>query len=506
MAEGLHVLVMGPEAFASHRLPAAGEVTIGRGRGADVPLTDPLASRRHAVLRIGTELIIEDLASANGTRLRDQSLPRGEATRLVPGEAIAIGSTILMVLPNQPDPLRRWLSDDEFEACATWECRRALASAGSFALLRLLVGGRPDVNAVAAALEDVLRPMDLVTTYAPAHFDLLLPGFDAAAGATMGSALVQALRRSGQHARLAQASFPQDGVHIAALRAALTQDFAPPSHEKAETTIEPDDPAMRAVYALAERAAASDVSVLILGEAGVGKEVLARRIHVLSARSRKPFVRVNSAALSQSLLESELFGHERGVFAGAGSAKPGLLETSPGGTVFLDGIADLAPPLQTKLLAVIENRETTRIGGLLPQAIDVRFLTATHRDLEVAVRAGRFRRDLYLRLSGMTLPVPPLRERTGDIRRLAQAFVAAARPSPRGKPVALSSGALALLRAYTWPGNVRELRNAMERAVLVAPGRQIAEEHLPATVRRGEALLARLRASRVARPKQRRPR
>jgi DNA-binding NtrC family response regulator len=315
---------------------------------------------------------------------------------------------------------------------------------------------------------------------------------------------MQALHQARLRARLAQATFPRDGVHIAALRAVLGQALAPPGNEETGAIVESNEPVMRDLYALAERAAAGDLGVLILGEPGVGKEILARRIHALSARSGKPFIRVDSLALSALALEEELFGHEPD--AGTGSIRRGLLERASGGTIFLDEVGDLAPPLQARLIEAIDNREIRRSGGLMPQTLDVRFLAASHRDLEAAVKAGRFRRDLFVRLNGTSLIVPPLRERPRDIRRLAQAFVAAARTSPRDKSIALSSGALAVLCAHTWPGNVRELRNAVERALLVSPGRKIGEDHLPVALHRGETALPRLRVSRVSRTKKRRSR
>jgi two-component system, NtrC family, response regulator AtoC len=234
---------------------------------------------------------------------------------------------------------------------------------------------------------------------------------------------------------------------------------------------------MEQVLTLAERVAAGGINVLILGETGAGKEVLARFIHARSPRARKPFVCVDCAALSPSLLESELFGHERGAFTGAAAAKPGLLETAPGGTVFLDEVGEMPLPLQAKLLRAIENRTITRVGGLKPHTIDVRFVAATNRDLESGVADETFRRDLYYRLNGMTLTVPPLRERLDDIPLLARAFVNEL--SGSGRAPDLSDGALQLLCGYGWPGNVRELRNVIERALLLCDGPELTEAHLP---------------------------
>jgi two-component system response regulator AtoC len=227
-----------------------------------------------------------------------------------------------------------------------------------------------------------------------------------------------------------------------------------------------------------DRIAVGDISALVLGETGVGKEVIAERIHQRSRRAARPLVKLNCAALPELLLESELFGHERGAFTGATATKPGLLEQAEGGSVFLDEIGELPAVTQVKLLRVLEQRELLRIGGLKPRPIDVRFIAATHRDLDAAIVAGRFREDLYFRLAGVTLQVPPLRERRGEVDPLIACFVERA-ASALGRPVpVVSDDARALLRTHSWPGNVRELRNTIERAILLCDG-VIERAHLP---------------------------
>jgi two-component system response regulator AtoC len=236
--------------------------------------------------------------------------------------------------------------------------------------------------------------------------------------------------------------------------------------------------AMQSIDRLVDRIAAGPISVIVLGETGVGKGVMAETIHERSPRAGRPFLGLNCAALSDTLLESELFGHEKGAFTGAAQAKAGLLETAHGGTVFLDEIGDLPARLQVTLLRVLEDRHVLRVGSLTPRTIDVRFIAATHRDLEQEIAAGRFRADLYFRLNGISFVIPPLRERVEEIATLARRFVALAaqalvRPAPT-----LSPEALTLLEQHSWPGNIRELRNAMDRAVLIAPHDVIAPEHL----------------------------
>jgi transcriptional regulator with PAS, ATPase and Fis domain len=231
---------------------------------------------------------------------------------------------------------------------------------------------------------------------------------------------------------------------------------------------------MQRLHELVDKVAEGTISVLILGETGVGKEVMAEAIHRKSPRARRPFLRINCGGLSEALLESELFGHEKGAFTGAVATKPGLFETAHGGTVFLDEVGEMPLPLQVKLLRVLEDRQVTRVGALAPRLVDVRFVAATNRDLEAEVQRGRFRQDLYFRLSGVTLHIPPLRERRDEIEGLARAFLGA-QPGAR----TIAPAAMELLLQYAWPGNIRELRNVIERAALLCTGDVIGLEHLP---------------------------
>jgi transcriptional regulator with GAF, ATPase, and Fis domain len=243
-----------------------------------------------------------------------------------------------------------------------------------------------------------------------------------------------------------------------------------------------DSPRMRSVYELIRRVAATDSTVLIQGESGTGKELVARAIHNSSARADGPFVAVNCAAITETLLESELFGHEKGAFTGAISQKKGKVELANGGTLFLDEIGEFAVALQAKLLRVLQEREFERVGGTRPMKIDVRFVAATNRGLLQAVEAGTFRRDLYHRLNVVSLTLPPLRERAEDISLLADYFVAKAARKCRMRPRPISPEARACLLSYDWPGNVRELEHAMERALVMGAADQILPEDLPAEI------------------------
>jgi two-component system, NtrC family, response regulator AtoC len=228
---------------------------------------------------------------------------------------------------------------------------------------------------------------------------------------------------------------------------------------------------MRRVHARAAAVAAGNISVMIVGETGCGKEIVAEIVHRRSPRRDRPFLRLNCAALSDGLVTSELFGHEKGAFTGASQTKRGLLEAANGGTVFLDEIAEMPLTLQTKLLRVIEDREITPVGSLAAKAIDIRFVSATHRNLEQEIDRGTFRHDLYYRLNGATIAIPPLRDRRAEIEPLALYFAdrAANERGLRRRP-SLAPEALQWILSHQWPGNVRELRNAIARGVLLCDG------------------------------------
>lgn len=256
-----------------------------------------------------------------------------------------------------------------------------------------------------------------------------------------------------------------EATRLPAARAPLAE--APSQVFLGMTAIIVSEPMLR-LMELVERVARSSATTLVTGESGVGKELVARAVHYHSGRAGKPWVDFNCAALPEQLLESELFGHERGAFSGADSAKPGLFELAHQGTIFLDEVGELDARLQVKLLRVLDGAPYYRLGGIRKVSVDVRVVAATNRDLERAVGQGRFRSDLFHRLSQFTLHVPPLRSRPADIEPLARHFLAEHFPG-----LELGSSAVGALRNYSWPGNIRELRNAVIQAGVMSQGGQI---------------------------------
>ncbi|HET6585199.1 MAG TPA: sigma 54-interacting transcriptional regulator [Nannocystaceae bacterium] len=285
---------------------------------------------------------------------------------------------------------------------------------------------------------------------------------------------------AGQKVQITPGETFEVGSALLMIQSPFEDASAPPANESGSLVIE--DRTMAGIYQLAERVAKSTINVLLLGETGVGKDVLARRIHAMSPRADKAFLPLNCGALSEQLLESELFGHERGSFTGAHEMKQGLLEAADGGTVFLDEVGELPMSVQVKLLRVLEERQVRRVGGIRSKPFDIRFIAATNRELGEAVHGGNFRPDLYYRLNGISLVIPPLRQRVGEIEELARRFVEESSVrAERTSPPTISSEAMAWLKSHSWPGNIRELQNTMERAVLLCNGDEITLDHLPPT-------------------------
>jgi DNA-binding NtrC family response regulator/pSer/pThr/pTyr-binding forkhead associated (FHA) protein len=494
----LHLTVMGPNVFANVPLPDTGVLTVGRDETADVRIVDESASRQHARLHIeaGPKLFIEDLDTKNGTFLHDNRLLPKKRETLQLGEAVTIGYTILVVQRRKPATQpRRLHSHASFEERLEEACQRAANAGGALALARLKLDGEEEGSQAADLLGGNLRPGDFLAQYAPGDYEVLLLDTAPERAQEIVTALAKRLRSNGLEAETALATFPGDGRTAEALIAHANGLLRGTDQAAPGEPVIKSEPVKR-LYKLAERAAAGQgstglVNILILGENGVGKDVLAGWIHRHSPRAKGPYICINCGALSETLLESELFGYEKGAFTGATQAKAGLLEAAAGGTVFLDEIGEMSPALQTRLLRTLENKEITRVGAVKSRPIDVRFIAATNRDLEAAIVDRTFRQDLYFRLHQFALTVPPLRERLDEVEALAKHFLAeAARAGgSRRRVPRLSAQALEIMRGYTWPGNTRELRNTIDHALVLCEGDEITAEHLPVEKMRSTRLV-----------------
>jgi two-component system response regulator AtoC len=463
-------------------LPKQGELLIGRAPEAELRLDGNSVSRRHAQFRVlETGFTLRDLGSANGTILRGQPVPTETDVNLVPGEAFTVGDFLLVLRARRAASLTRHIwSSEYFEARVGEQCERSRAEGGSpFFLISVQVEPKPPVDPT-PVLAAELAAADVLGRLSADCWSVLLVDDSALEAEALAQRLERVLGERGCKAHAWVVGCPRDATSASALVARLYHAFDAHADAGGRASIELRSPAMRALYEQVDAVARGGISVLILGETGVGKDVLARSIHERSERAGKPFLRLNCAALAEPLLESELFGHEKGSFTGALAHSPGLLQSAAGGTVFLDEIGEFPLRLQPKLLQVLENREILSVGSVKPRAVDVRFIAATNRDLEAEALSGEFRRDLYYRLAGFTFVIPALRERREDILPLALEFLQRlSLEQGRSSPVRLRDDATVHLLDYAWPGNVRELRNVLERALVLCGGRSIGPEHLP---------------------------
>jgi DNA-binding NtrC family response regulator len=481
--DGLFLMVVGPEGFRAIALPHKGVLQIGRSAQADIRIKDSLASRDHCRLHVeGGMVEIEDLESANGTLLRNHALPPRVRVELALGDAVSVGATVLVLRSGDrlPQPVRV-LPHGYFLARLDEECASSVRGRSPFALVRLDVEGEVSTSRCAGLLPLCLQPSDIIGAYGPQQYELLLPRTTPEAAKTLVAELGASLQQAGIVFRTGTAHHPIDGRSAAELLERACQAVRP-------GTIQPGpasdiilvDSAMQELHGLARDVAKSNINVLIVGETGTGKEILAEVVHRASPRAQGNFLSLNCAALSENLVEAELFGYEKGAFTGATQAKPGLLETAPAGTVFLDEIGELSLPLQAKLLRVIETRTLIRVGGVTKRTVDVRFVSATNRNLAQAIDSGGFRSDLYFRLNGITLAIPPLRDRPVEIEPFGRRFASEIACELGRSTPEISADALTLLRSYAWPGNIRELRNVIHRAVLLCrSGLVITPDNLP---------------------------
>jgi two-component system, NtrC family, response regulator HydG len=495
------VAVAGPLAGQSWNLDEASPLRLGRDPESDVVLAEPSLSYRHCCIEPlpGGGFTLFDLKSSagvkvNGLPAQERALASGD--RVTVGESEFLFTTATSHAPDAPPHitllhthafqlLLRSLVQGPNPALAAQLLEVFHALAGSLSgTLHLAANGAP-LDAANHPHWPRLLQGGLFVDAPSGHAGIPLYANGALAGAIFAQfaapipdaedleAMVATLATLASHALEAELRLRRLDAENTTLR-----------HKVETLAAAPGDPVGQSaswshVLSMARKVAPQQATVLILGESGTGKEVLAESIHRWSANSAGPFLAINCAVLSENLLESELFGHERGAFTGADAQKKGKLEIAAGGTVFLDEIGEMAPVLQAKFLRVLQQRTFERLGGLQAIPLKARILAATHRDLQTQIAQGKFREDLYHRLNVITLRTPPLRDRPEDIPALSRHFLARSAARCNRRVTGISPEALDLLVAYHWPGNVRELENAIEHAVVLGSSEQVLPEDLP---------------------------
>ena len=472
---GYSLWVVSGNQTSKFALPSSGRVVVGRSRSAGVRVDNPSVSREHVALHLGPLPCVEDLRSINGTRLRGLPLEPGATAPLRANDVLDLGAVLLVLRHRSlaergertchPALFELHLEDEE----AQLEC-----GGRAFAVARIAFEGTLAPNAAELVVASALDGRDVACSPAPGRHDVLFFGAEPADADARLARVVRHVSDRGVRLQATLTCYPRDRPSRISTRA--NGSARPkPAAARADGPIA-CDPATTRVLRLLARVAQGSLSVILLGETGVGKEVCAAYVHQMSPRASGPFVRLNCAAIPEPLVDAELFGHQRGAFTGAVSDRAGLLEAAAGGTVLLDEIGDMPLTTQVRLLRVLEAKEVTRVGANKARPIDVRVIAATHHDLAELITLGRFREDLYYRLNGISVILPPLRERPLDIEPLARHFLA---QSARGQsPPSLSAASVALLQSHAWPGNVRELRNRIERALVLSDGPCIESEHL----------------------------
>ena len=484
-----YLLVVENGSSSVFELPHTGAVTIGRSRDVELHLDHSSVSRRHAHLVVhGGEVRVSDMGSHNGTRVNGERLAGVRV--LATGDVVAVGEVLLVVHAPPIARSRELLDEQAWRGRLVEEVERAVSYARPLAVLA--VAGAPPA---AQPLAGVLRGID-VAGADDGGLLILLPEADRAAALRMAEAVSRALAAGTPSVRVGVASCPSDAADPDSLllaaragaRAAADGGVAAAGDAAVRLRLGDREvllahPAMVRVFELLERLAATELPVLIVGETGSGKENAALAVHHRSARRERPFVALNCAVLPETLVESELFGCDRGAYTGAVNARAGVFESVAGGTLFLDEVGELPLPVQAKLLRALETQRITRLGERKERAVDVRVVAATNRVIEEEVKAGRFRQDLYFRLGGARVVLPPLRERRCEVPILFREFLRLAAARASRSPPEPTPAAMAALLAHDWPGNVRELRSAADYALATMAGEAIEPHDLPASVR-----------------------
>jgi two-component system response regulator AtoC len=471
-------------------------LVIGRAPPADLTVRDSSLSRQHATVELKDgEVWVEDLQSTNGTQINGEKIERGKAEA---GSEIVFGAVTASVHMMKPREIRQLglESHDRFLAELESEMDRAGAFKRSLALLmlRAALHKQSHIGRWFPNIRKRLRHFDRLGLYSPDTVEILLPETSAKEAEELAATVA-----GGEESLLCGvAVFPTDAktmeellevtrtsLHHASTKSPVLR-AAPPGEKGEKLGPVVRSPSMQKVFSTLSRLSFSAIPVLIIGETGTGKEVVARAIHEGGKRKDHPMICVNCGGIPSQLVESTLFGHEKGAFTGATAQAKGVFESADGGTVLLDEVGELPPSAQAALLRVLETKQFSRVGSQKEIEVDVRVLAATHRNLEEMAQTGDFREDLLYRLNAMTLAIPPLRERLEDIEPLIKRFIEQANNANQCSVWGIDEDAMHLLVGYPWPGNVRELRNAVERAVVIAQGDRISIEDLPERVRESE--------------------
>jgi DNA-binding NtrC family response regulator/GGDEF domain-containing protein len=487
-------------------LPIDAPVVIGRSSRADISIDEPSLSRKHArcTLDPSSCVTVQDLGSTNGVTWAGDRVQR---CVLRPGDDVMLGGLHVSVLELGPSEQRRHLlrGHDSFLAAMEGELSRCQTFRHSLALLMVRAPGarRGNLSRWHARVRQLLRPFDQMALYGADQIEIAMPETTRNEARQIADAIVNGVGLEAPPLVCGLAMFPDAATTLEALversyqaakRASLDErvvvapplaldGWVPGDSVPAASAIVAESPAMQQLLATVERVAPSNVPVLIHGETGVGKELVARTLHQQSRRAGGRFICINCGAIPANLIESTLFGHERGAFTGADRRVEGVFESARGGTVLLDEIAELSPMAQTALLRVLENKAVTRVGSVREVSVDVRVLAATHRQLEEQCKSGAFRWDLFYRLNAVAIDVPPLRKRREDIEPLVKAFVDQCNRESGQQIAGLLPAAMERLECYHWPGNVRELRNVIARAAIMAGGALASLSDLPERVR-----------------------
>ncbi len=498
-------VVLGRSFLISQSGSAAGSVytllgessTVGRDLKAKICIPDLQASRVHANFSIVSgKCHVEDLGSTNGTFVNGNKL--SSKIELHEGDEVLIGTTLFkFTYVNPLDGGRVDLcSHGYFENRLTEELDRTARYNRPLSIMMIGFSKSSDEDLksiypqVVMRIKKMIRAMDLFGHYGKYELELLLPETNQEEATLLANRIVNEVQIKGAQLNIALASFPQDGrsrdVLIEKSREALRiakqksksfvyvqKEDSQNRHTLSNANVVVKNEKMKLIYSMIEKIAKSSITVLINGETGVGKEVIAESLHQTSDRKNKQLISFNCAALTETLLESELFGHEKGAFTGADNTKVGLFETAHGGTIFLDEVGEMSLKTQAKLLRVLQNKKVMRVGSNKEIDIDVRVVAATNKNLEELVKKNLFREDLMYRLNAHTIDIPPLRERKEEIPFLVQTFLEKVCKENELELKQITPQAMDMLISYSWPGNIRELKNVIERSVIISEGQII---------------------------------